>query len=481
MTQPVIHWFRNDLRLHDNPALQEAGRRGPLLCIYIRDDAAAGTWAPGGASQWWLHHSLEQLQKSLMQRGGTLLYAQGDAGLVLRQVARQYNAAAVYYNHVHEPWASQQAAKVDSVLADICDTQGFAAQLLNEPGDVLNKQGTAFQVFTPYYRCVLQNHPPALPVGAPGDLQFVRADVIENLADWRLLPARPNWATSFNEHWQPGENGANIALEQFIEHRVSGYSGNRDIPGITGTSRLSPHLHFGEISPARIWQATQFAAHAEARSAGGGEAFLRELIWREFSHDLLFHHPDMPEQPLRRQFDSFPWQVDPIAMQRWQQGQTGYPIVDAGMRELWSTGWMHNRVRMIAASFLVKHLLQPWQSGLSWFHDTLVDADLANNSASWQWVAGCGADASPWFRIFNPIIQGKKFDPEGYYVRRWVPELEAVANSDLHSPWQMSTPPKHYPPPLVDHGEARLRALDAYKACKGADAKISADRFSAAR
>jgi len=462
MNSPAIHWFRNDLRLADNPALQAAARY-PLICIYVLDEDSAGPYGPGGASRWWLHHSLEKLSASLSRSGGQLLLARGDTTKILESTARRYGVHSIYCNRIHEPWALEVERKVVSTLGDACELHVDESQLLSDPERVLSVAGQPFKVFTPYYKQLRREHAPVEPCGAPPRMNFHRTDSIELLTAWSLLPDNPDWAHRFPDHWSPGEAGAEDALQRFLGQPVTHYDKHRDLPATPGTSRLSAHLHFGEISPARIWHATNNVIAARASDTAGGESFLRELAWRDFSYYLLHYHPDMPEQPLRENFAAFPWQEDAELQKAWQEGQTGYPLVDAGMRELWHTGWMHNRVRMVVASFLIKHLLQPWQSGFRWFHDTLVDADLANNAASWQWVAGCGADASPWFRIFNPILQSQKFDPDGCYIRRWVPELEDVPADAIHQPWQISENLSGYPARVVSHSAARRRALDAYE------------------
>ncbi len=449
----VIHWFRSDLRLDDNPALQAAAESGHrLICLYILDDAAAGRWQAGGASRWWLHHSLAALRDDLAGHGGELLLMRGDSVAILEQLTTRYRVAELHWNRVHEPWAHRVDERVRDALGKRTVCHVHAGQLLFDPAAVRNQQGQPFKVFTPYWKHLLQRAPPAEPAGATVFGSFAAVSGGAALADWQLCPQRPDWAAGFAGHWQPGEAGARLALEGFAANRVQRYASDRDLPAIAGTSRLSAHLHFGEVQPARVWAVIRFAAAARAADARGAEAFLRELGWREFSSYLLHHWPEFPATNFRSEFDNFPWRNDPAALRAWQQGRTGYPLVDAGMRELWQTGWMHNRVRMVAASFLVKHLLIHWHEGAAWFHDTLVDADLANNSAGWQWVAGCGADAAPYFRIFNPVLQAAKFDADGAYVRRWVPEL-ADGRGD-------------YPQPIVDHAAARQRALDAYASIK---------------
>ncbi|MBT8422444.1 MAG: DNA photolyase family protein, partial [Gammaproteobacteria bacterium] len=466
METNTIHWFRHDLRLADNPALRTAARSGRLICLYILDEAAAGRHAPGGASRWWLHHSLTKLNASLAAQGGELLLARGDTLSILPQVVSKYSAGEVHCNRVHEPWAIQLEDKVKRELADNCEFKVHEAQLLSNPDRVLNGSGQPFKVFTPYYKQLLREHVPDEPPGPPGDFEFTAVKSMDALDDWALLPQNPDWADQFPEHWSPGEQGAEESLQRFFERPVTRYADQRDIPAEPGTSRLSPHLHFGEISAARIWHATNNVIASRSADIKGGEAFLRELVWRDFSYYLLHYCPDMPAAPLREQFADFPWQQDDALLKCWQDGMTGYPLVDAGMRELWQTGWMHNRVRMVVASFLVKHLLQPWQNGMHWFYDTLVDADLANNSASWQWVAGCGADASPWFRIFNPILQSQKFDPDGDYIKRWVPELADLDGASIHEPWRLPERPNAYPDRAVIHADARQRALDAFDSLK---------------
>ena len=469
---PAIVWFRSDLRLGDHPALTAAAAGGrPVAAVFILDDSAPGRWRLGGAARWWLHHSLSRLAADLRARGGHLLLRRGDTPDILASLVSEVGADAVYWNRVHEPWAHELDELVRSKLHGQVELHRSPANLLVQPGQLLNGSGEPFKVFTPFYKKLLREVEPRAALPVPDNLQFAPQASSETLEAWRLLPTEPDWAAEFSARWEPGEDGAERALQQFAESTMSSYMDHRDSPQVRGTSRLSPHLRFGEISPVQVWHSIRQLAAARASDTRGAEGFLRELVWREFSYHLLHFWPQLPWEPFREQFAAFPWERDAEALAAWQQGRTGYPLVDAGMRELWQTGWMHNRVRMVVASFLVKHLMVPWQDGAEWFWDTLVDADLANNSASWQWVAGCGADAAPYFRIFNPILQGKKFDPEGDYVRRWVPELDRVPGPFIHEPWRMSAAAAaaagvqldlDYPLPIVDHAEARARALDAF-------------------
>lgn len=476
----TLLWFSRDLRLSDNPALTAAVARGqPVIPLFVLDDDDAGDWAPTGASRWWLHHSLLSLAKELQALGSTLVLRRGRAATVLTEVAEETRATAVYWNRRYEPWALSRNEKLKKSLTEKgLDVQSFNSALLREPWELHNKSGMPFRVFTPFWKTLRHSLGAVTTSPAPTRiLNPTRSIKSDALAAWQLTPQRPDWASEFSTLWTPGEKGASHRLAKFSKQAVARYHERRNIPSVTGTSRLSPHLHFGEVGPRQIWRAltTQLMAREGNPISGGVETFLSEIAWREFSYHLLFHFPTLPHQPLRREFADFPWIDDPHQLRAWQRGATGYPIVDAGMRELWHTGWMHNRVRMIVASFLIKDLLINWQTGAAWFWDTLVDADLANNSASWQWVAGCGADAAPYFRIFNPSLQGVKFDPDGAYVRRWVPELTNVPAAFLHEPWAARpldlsdvgvTLGKTYPFPLVDHAAARERALKALEAAK---------------
>ncbi|WP_309627362.1 deoxyribodipyrimidine photo-lyase [Brevundimonas sp.] len=471
---PVILWFRRDLRLADNPALSHAQASGrPIVPIYILDEGSA-VRPMGGASRWWLDKSLRALSASIAGRGGRLILRRGDSEAVLRHLIEQTGATCVLMNRLFEPdaWASD-ADVAHALQAEGVEVKGFNGALLARPGSVLNGSGGPYKVFTPFMKALRAQAEAPPPLPAPDDLSGAPGVGSDDLDDWGLHPTRPDWSRGFPD--EPGEAGAVATLARFLSGGLTTYAVDRDRPDRPGTSRLSPALHFGEISPWRIWTAAYDAASSGKVPAAQADKLTSELIWRDFSAHLLHHFPTLPDKAFRPEYDAMDWRNDDAGFEAWTRGRTGYPIVDAGMRELWTTGIMHNRVRMIVASFLIKHLLIDWRRGEAWFWDTLVDADLAQNSQNWQWVAGSGADASPWFRIFNPITQGQKFDPDGRYVKRWVPELAKVPASLVHAPW---TAPhevlrdagvslgKTYPRPLVDHAEARARALAALKAIR---------------
>jgi deoxyribodipyrimidine photo-lyase len=467
---PVIVWFRNDLRLEDNPALYHAAE-SPLLPLFIWDENDPRP--PGGASRWWLNKSLGRLQESLKQRGLNLVLKKGRPLEIIQELARQTHATGLYWNHCYDPYSRQRDTLIQDSLSGTLTCHRFNGSFLCDPQTLLNQTGKPYQVFTPFWKALQQTvqRPQILPApqyfqdGCPSS---VESDTLES---WGLHPKQPDWSGEFETVWQPGEAGAYARLETFLMTAVKNYKAERNIPGLEGTSRLSPHLHWGEISPQTVWARTLETVWSRNQGLDPDAwHFLSELAWREFSSYLLYHFPQLLHRPLREAFLAFPWREDPEGLGLWQKGLTGYPIVDAGMRQLWRTGWMHNRVRMIVASFLVKDLMVSWTEGEKWFWDTLVDGDHANNAASWQWVAGCGADAAPYFRIFNPVLQGEKFDPQGHYVRTWVPELALLPDSLIHCPWQASpsilqkigiTFGTTYPYPLVDHGVARKRALEA--------------------
>jgi deoxyribodipyrimidine photo-lyase len=470
---PVIVWFRQDLRLADNPALQAAAESGrPVIPLYVLDESP-GVRPLGGAAKWWLGKSLDVLGEALKARRSRLILRRGDALKVLRRLIAETGADTVYWNRLYDGGTVERDRRIKASLTEVgvaCDS--FNAALLNEPWTVKTGAGGSFKVFTPYWRAAramvdIPGTAPAPPrLASPNDWPASR-----RLSAWRLQPRKPDWSAGFSG-WRPGEAGAMARLEAFLDGAIGDYAEARDFPGRPGASRLSPHLHFGEIGPRQVWAAAQSAVVRGTAPERQVEAFLRELGWREFNHHLLFHRPQIERENFNERFDAFPWRQDSLLLEDWQRGQTGYPLVDAGLRELWTTGWMHNRVRMVVASFLVKHLLIDWRDGEAWFWDTLVDADLANNVCNWQWVAGCGADAAPYFRIFNPMLQGERFDPEGDYVRRWVPELARLPDKVLQQPWTADAAVlavagvvlgETYPKPIVSHAQARVRALEAYQ------------------
>jgi len=472
----TIVWLRLDLRLTDHPALTAAIERGVVTTVFIWTPEDEKRWPLGGASRWWLHQSLSNLNNVLRSRGSRLIIRIGATVSTLCDLVQESGATAVYYSRRYEPAAVQMEQQVEQALAEKgIEATGHPGTLLFDPAAIRTKTGQPYQVFSPFWRRCLQETEPAEPLPAPKNIPApTRWPKSAKLADLALEPTI-DWAGEIRATWQPGEAGAQQLLDRFVSEALIEYDTDRDRPDRDGTSRLSPHLHFGEISPRQVWAALHKRASA-ARFSQGRERYLSEIGWREFAHHLLVHFPHTPVQPLREEFSRFPWDDDQKLLRAWQRGLTGYPIVDAGMRQLWKTGWMHNRVRMIVASFLTKDLLISWQRGAEWFWDTLADADLANNTLGWQWTAGCGADAAPYFRVFNPVSQGERFDPDGTYIRRWVPELAEVPNEWIHQPWE--APPLllnaagvqlgwDYPRPIVDHAKARTKALEAYGGMRG--------------
>jgi deoxyribodipyrimidine photo-lyase len=472
---PVIVLFRRDLRLADHPALAAAAETGqPVIPVYILDDESAGSWKLGGASRWWLHQSLTQLTAALERLGSRLVLRRGETVHELHHLADETGARSVTFTRGYEPFQRALEERMHAELgARGIDVRRFGGHTLFEPEKLLNKSHEPFRVYTPFFRAVMARDVPNAPLPAPDKLPHPQRwpDSLP-LDAFRLEPKTPDWAGGLRAAWTCGEAAAHERLRVFIDTMVHDYGANRNTPGMDGTSRLSPHLAFGEISPRQVWHAVRAAADASGKH-DQIETYAKEIVWREFSYHLLFHFPHLPDRAFKREFDAFPWgPQERSEFHAWSKGRTGYPIVDAGMRQLWQTGWMHNRVRMITASFLIKHLLVPWQEGQAWFWDTLVDADLASNSASWQWVAGSGADAAPYFRIFNPVLQGEKFDPDGAYVRAYCPELSRLPNAVIHKPWEADASVlakagvvlgKTYPQPMVVHAEARKRALAAYQ------------------
>jgi deoxyribodipyrimidine photo-lyase len=457
----AIFWFRQDLRIKDNPALFHACQKHEeIICVYIIDTPL--TELRKKAQSWWLHHSLKSLNKHIKLN----IYV-GDAQQIIKDLCQQQQISAIYWNRCYEPTAIARDSAIKQELKNLnINVQSFNGSLLNEPWEVMNQQGSSFKVFTPYWKQCLKQTTVQAEFIIDKMPQFIQCSSV-GLDELQLLPTNPNWAQEFGHYWQPGEEGAEIKLQQFMQKKVFRYKEGRNEPALEATSCLSPHLHFGEIGPTQIFRLVSKYQLNHPEHEEQTRHFLSELGWREFSYYLLYHFPRLTTDNFRPQFDSFPWHEDKPAFERWKKGQTGYPIVDAGMRELWITGTMHNRVRMIVASFLVKDLFIDWREGAKWFDKTLLDADTASNYASWQWVAGCGADAAPFFRIFNPVLQGEKFDGLGNYVRKWVPELAGLPNKWLHQPWNSPVQNFSYYSPIVNHDQARAKALSYYQGLKG--------------
>ena len=470
MSRPVIAWFRRNLRLTDNPAWFAACETGaPVIALYVSDDLDTG-----GASRWWLHHSLKSLAEELGKQEVQLIIRRGDPVDVVPAFVSETEAKAIYCSRRFEPRARKQEKHLRDALADDIDRHVYNDYLLRHPRIVKTQSDTPYKVFTPFYRASTERGEPDVPLPAPDEVNAWNGSVDSlPLDELQLRPTKPDWSGGLDASWNPGETGALEQLDAF-EARVGEYGDKRDLPAIDGTSRLSPHLHFGEVSPRQVWHAIRLSSDS-GLADDRAEPFLRQLYWRDFSWYLIYHFPELPDKPLRREFEEFPWRKDEQALVAWQKGKTGIPIVDAGMRQLWETGWMHNRVRMLVASFLVKNLLIPWQEGRAWFDDTLVDADAGNNSAGWQWVAGCGTDAAPYFRIFNPVTQSRKFDPDGDYIRRWIPELAELQDKVIHDP-SAADPAlladagielgNDYPEAIADLKATRERALEAFDKVK---------------
>ena len=461
---PIIVLFRRDLRLEDNPALNWAARSGQPVVPLFAFDRDFDLPRIGSASRWWLRRSLKSLAEDLVAAGGRLVLRSGKASKVLPALAHEIGASTIVWNRLYDPVDVEQDRTLKSDLrAQGLNMHSFNSSLLFEPWNIKTESGSPYRVFTPFWRR-------CLAIGLPS------RETMQHRATFDIRPTSESidslipepdgaWLTGLESSWTPGTASAKAKLDSFIDNGLSIYRTQRDLMARPGTSRLSPHLHFGEIGPRQIVAAVE--CHAESGP------YLRQLGWREFSANLLFFNPDLRDSNLRREFDAMPWRNEPELIEKWRQGLTGYPLVDAGMRQLMQTGWMHNRTRMVTASFLTKHLLMDWQQGAAWFHNALVDADVANNVASWQWTAGCGADAAPYFRIFNPVLQSQRFDPDGIYLCRWLPELAALPKCFVHAPW--SAPEdvlsaagialgEDYPWPVIDHSFARKRALELYSA-----------------
>ena len=475
---PTVVWFRNDLRLADNPALCAAmERQAPILPVFVleRDN---GLRALGAASRWWLHHSLLRLGEALKTAGAELHFYDGDAGTILPEILKACGAGALVFNHRY----GKSGRKLDEEISEAAEQEGcvvesFNGRLLNEPWDVETKTGGPYGVYTPYWKSIKKSGLADETLPKPGKLHGLKVPSSPKsvtLDGLGLLPSKPNWAEGWDDTWTPGEAGATVRLREFLKHGLQDYHEERNRLASRGTSHLSPHLRFGEISPRQIVAAVEKATTKS--NAENADSFLSEIAWREFDYHNLYYHPDVAEKNLHDKYDAMPWRTPKNAeLDAWKKGQTGFPVVDAGMRELWQTGYMHNRVRMITASFLIKDMLYDWRIGEKWFWDCLCDADPANNTMNWQWVAGSGADASPFFRVFNPTTQGERYDPDGDYIRRWVPELGKLGKKAIHAPWVADTAElkeagvelgKTYPHPMLDHKEARDRALAAYQEIK---------------
>nr|WP_298897935.1 deoxyribodipyrimidine photo-lyase [uncultured Altererythrobacter sp.] len=461
MTKPQIVWLRRDLRLADNPALYHAALAGPVIAVYVLDDERAGSHAYGGASRWWLHNSLESLQNSFAQRHAKIILRCGDAVEELCKIAAELGAETVHANRHYEPWWR----KAQGQLSDKLDLQLYDANFLLPPGAVTTSSGTPYKIYTPFSKATLVMLPPRDVLPEPETLSSPEKwPASDTLEDWDLLPSRPDWAGGMREFWEVGEKAAHERLEWWEDH-TDDYDDARNLPSVDKTSQLSPHLHFGEISPVQIWHALKH------KRSTGWKTYEKELIWRDYAQNAIAQFPRYALDNYREDFDAIAWR-DPSNdeaaardLKAWQQGRTGYPIVDAGMRQLWQTGWMHNRVRMIAASFLIKHLLIDWRVGEQWFWDTLVDADYASNSANWQWVAGTGVDSNMFVRIMAPLSQSEKFDAAGY-IREYVPELADLSEPYIHDPEEHGCKPEAYPAKIIAHREGRERALAAYRDMK---------------
>jgi len=482
--KPVIVWFREDLRLSDNPALVSALETGaPLILLFVLDDETDGLRQPGGASRWWLFRSLKSLAQDIAALGGRLILRRGESRRIVEDILSTSGADRIFWNR---RYGEAEVALDKAMKADLgdqsVDVHSFNGRLINEPWTIKTKSGGPFRVFTPFWKACNASAQREQPLPSPNRLPPYSSEIAsDEIEPWDLMPSRPNWASDFARIWTPGEHGARLLMDEFFSGKIADYADRRDEPGTDVTSRLSPHLAFGEISPRQIRWVTEWPD--TPGSEENKRKFLTEIGWREFAYHLLFHNPNLATVNLQSKFDRFEWAEPDEAFDAWKRGQTGYPLVDAAMRQLWQTGWMHNRCRMVVGSFLVKHLLINWQHGEEWFWDTLVDADQANNPVAWQWIAGSGADAAPFYRVFNPILQSRKFDPDGTYIRSFCPELAALNNSQIHEPWTVTPMElksagiilgKTYPHPIVDHQWARQRALAMFAKVKSPSCQDSA-------
>jgi deoxyribodipyrimidine photo-lyase len=481
--RPSIVWLRDDLRLADNPALRAAVDEGtPLVLLFVLDDRPEVVRPRGGASRWWLHGSLHSLGERIAELGGRMVLRRGDAAAEVLKLVDEIDAGAVFWNRRYGAGERTQDSTVKRAVRDTGRVaESFPGTLMYEPWTVTRDDGAPYGVYSAFWRACARTAAPRDPLSEPQQLPVVQTELASDALDsWELRPTSPNWAAGLAAEWTPGEVGAHARLDDFVGERIARYAGQRDRPGAEASSRLSPHLRFGELSPFQVRRAVLDSRNGAAENRN---RFIEELGWREFNYSLLFHNPNLDQENMRRNFDGFPWNpADPAILEKWQQGQTGIPLVDAGMRQLWQSGWMHNRVRMVVASFLIKNLLIDWREGERWFWDTLVDADPANNAANWQWTAGSGVDSAPFFRVFNPVLQSSKFDPLGDYIRRWVPELADLPAKEMHEPHRPrgASPGgptldgtalngaalNRYPEPMVDLKQTRAEALEAFATIK---------------